>query len=125
MKALIVGLFGSRSAAGRAFSTDMLRATIAALLVAALAADTSGQGFLLQGTRIIAVPLQPATAAAASDGTPTAPAAPAAAEPSAPAAATVDPATARIAKIKQLVFDRRPSVLLGGTSPDGAAAAGP
>jgi hypothetical protein len=124
MKASIVGLFGSRSASGRAFSTDMLRATIAALLVAAaLTADTSGQTVPVQGTRIFAVPLQPATAAAASDGTPTAPAAPAATEPSAPAAATVDPATARIAKIKQLVFDRRPSVLLGGTAPDGDAAA--
>ena len=123
MKALIVGLFGSRSASGRAFSTDMLRATVAALLVAALAADTSGQAVPLQGTRIYAVPLQPATAAAASDGTPTAPAAPAAAEPSAPAAAVADPAAARIAKIKQLRFDRRPSVLLGGTSPDGVAAA--
>lgn len=124
MKALIVGLFGSRSASGRAFSMDMLRATAAALLVAtALTASASGQTVPVQGTRIFAVPLQPATAVAAGAAGDNTPVTPAAAELSAPAAATVDPATARIAKIKQLVFDRRPSVLLGGTSPDGDAAA--
>ena len=124
MKASIVGLFGSRSAAGRAFSTDMLRATIAALLVAtALTADTSGQAVPVQGTRYFAVPLQPATVVATGATGDTTPATPAAAEPSAPAAAVADPAAARIAKIKQLRFDRRPSVLLGGEAPDGDAAA--
>ena len=65
MKALIVGCFG-RTASGRGLSPEMLRATAAALLVAtALAAHASGQIVPVQGTRIFAVPLQPATAVAA------------------------------------------------------------
>ena len=94
--------------------------TGAMLVVTALAAIASGQAVPLQGTRIFAVPLQPATAVAADqagDSTP------AAAEGTAPSASSADPAAARIAKIGQLIFDRRPSVLLGGKTSEGEAAA--
>ena len=124
MKALIVGRFGHKTASGWGLSLGSLRdMTGAMLVVTALASIAAGQAVPLQGTRIFAVPLQPATVVATGATGDTTPATPAAAEPSAPAAAVADPAAARIAKIKQLRFDRRPSVLLGGEAPDGDAAA--
>ena len=98
MKALIVGRFGHKTASGWGLSLGSLRdMTGAMLVVTALASIAAGQAVPLQGTRIFAVPLQPATVVATGATGDTTPATPAAAEPSAPAAAVADPAAARIA----------------------------